>query len=139
VTNTIDVAGPLPSNKVSPGAGVPAIVANTHPDAAARFSEYFATAIGNPNTRAAYMNAAIDFLQFEPVANMTSLLEVRAVHLSAYIDAVNIRFSPQMVRQRLAALRGLFAWLARHGVLETDPAAAVRGPSYAVKRVKSQS
>ncbi len=32
---------------------VPAIVADTHPDADKRFVEYFAATIRNPNTRAA--------------------------------------------------------------------------------------
>jgi site-specific recombinase XerD len=139
VTDTIDVAQSRPSRKVVLAGGVPAIIADTHPDAAARFSEYFSAAIGNPNTRAAYRNAVVDFLQFEPVATMASLADVRPAHLSGYIDAVNACFSPQMVRQRLAALRGLFEYLARHGVLETNPAAAVRGPSYAVKRVRPRS
>jgi len=41
------------------------------------------------------------------------------------------------VKQRLAALRGLFDWLARHGVLETNPAAPVRGPAYTYQRGKT--
>ena len=39
---------------------VPAIVADTHENAAERFLEYFAATIRNPNTRAAYMNAVAD-------------------------------------------------------------------------------
>jgi site-specific recombinase XerD len=136
VTDTIDIAQPSPSPKVASAACVPAIVADTHLNAAGRFSEYFAEAIANPNTRAAYLNAVLDFLRFEPLATMASLAEVKPDHVSAYIAAVNARFSPQMVRQRLAALRGLFEYLARYGVLESNPAAAARGPSYAVKRVK---
>jgi integrase len=33
--------------------------------------------------------------------------------------------------------RGLFDWLARHGVLETNPAAPVRGPAYTIRRGKT--
>ncbi len=116
---------------------VPAIVADTHRDASERFIEYFAATIRNPNTRAAYMNAVADFLRFEPVADLGSLAEIRSIHVSAYIESLGERFAPQTVKQRLAALRGLFDWLARHGVLETNPAAPVRGPSYTTKRGKT--
>jgi integrase len=57
--------------------------------------------------------------------------------VSLYIESVGERFAPQTVKQRLAALRGLFDWLARHGVLETNPAAPVRGPAYSIKRGKT--
>jgi site-specific recombinase XerD len=118
-------------------AAVPAIVADTHPRAGERFLEYFAATIRNANTRAAYMNAVADFLRFEPVAHLGSLAEVRSIHVSLYIESLGDRFAPQTVKQRLAALRGLFDWLARHGVLETNPAAPVRGPAYTYKRGKT--
>jgi integrase len=116
---------------------VPAIVAETHPDASERFLEFFAATIRNPNTRAAYMNAVADFLRFESVVGLGSLAEIRSIHVSLYIECVGERFAPPTVKQRLAALRGLFDWLARHGVLETNPAAPVRGPSYTIKRGKT--
>lgn len=119
------------------GTIVPAIVADTHRDAGERFLEYFAATIRNANTRAAYMNAVADFLRFEPVAGLGSLAEVRSIHVSAYIEGIGDRFAPQTVKQRLAALRGLFDWLARHGVIETNPAAPVRGPAYTTKRGKT--
>jgi len=53
------------------------------------------------------------------------------------VEALGDRFAPQTVKQRLAALRGLFDWLARHGVLETNPATPVRGPAYTYKRGKT--
>jgi site-specific recombinase XerD len=116
---------------------VPAIVADTHRDAGERFLEFFAATIRNPNTRAAYMNAVADFLRFAPVADLGSLAEVRSIHVSAYVEHIGERFAPQTVKQRLAALRGLFDWLARHGVLETNPAAPVRGPAYTIRRGKT--
>jgi integrase len=128
---------PILANEPTAGLVVPAIVAETHPDAGERFLEFFAATIRNPNTRAAYMNAVADFLRFEPVVRLGSLAEIRSIHVSLYIEAVGERFAPQTVKQRLAALRGLFDWLARHGVLETNPAAPVRGPSYTIKRGKT--
>jgi site-specific recombinase XerD len=128
---------PILANEPSAGLVVPAIVAETHPDASERFLEFFAATIRNPNTRAAYMNAVADFLRFESVVGLGSLAEIRSIHVSLYIECVGERFAPQTVKQRLAALRGLFDWLARHGVLETNPAAPVRGPSYTIKRGKT--
>jgi len=116
---------------------VPAIVADTHRDAGERFLEYFAATIRNANTRAAYMNAVADFLRFAPVAELGSLAEIRSIHVTLYIETVSARFSAPTVKLRLAALRGLFDWLARHGVLETNPAAPVRGPAYTYKRGKT--
>lgn len=116
---------------------VPAIVADTHAHAAERFLEYFAATIRNGNTRAAYMNAVADFLAFAPVAGLSSLSEIRSLHVSAYVEQISERFAEQTVKQRLAALRGLFDWLARHSVLDHNPAAPVRGPSYSQKRGKT--
>jgi len=59
------------------------------------------------------------------------------IHVSLYVESVGERFAPQTVKLRLAALRGLFDWLSRHGVLETNPAAPVRGPAYTIKRGKT--
>jgi integrase/recombinase XerC len=134
-----DLHTPLPALVDRPISSVlvPAIVADTHRDAGERFVEYFAATIRNANTRAAYMNAVADFLAFAPVAALGSLAEVRSIHVSAYVEYVSARFAPQTVKQRLAALRGLFDWLARHGVLEVNPAAPVRGPAYTQKRGKT--
>ena len=130
---------PLPTlvDQASSAFIVPAIVADTHQDAGERFLEFFAATIRNANTRAAYMNAVADFLRFAPVAGLSSLAEIRSIHVSAYIEHAGTRFAPQTVKQRLAALRSLFDWLARHGVLETNPAAPVRGPAYVQKRGKT--
>jgi len=129
----------LPAVREPPafGAIVPAIVADTHRDAAERFIEFFAATLRNANTRAAYMNAVEDFLSFPPVAALGSLAEIRSIHVSAYIEHVSARFAPQTVKLRLAGLRGLFDWLARHGVLEVNPAAPVRGPAYSQNRGKT--
>ena len=137
MSDAADLDLPILAPEPAYGAIVPAIVADTHGNAAERFIEYFAATIRNPNTRAAYMNAVADFLRFEPVADLGSLAEIRSIHVSAYIESVGERFAPQTVKQRLAALRGLFDWLARHGVLETNPAAPVRGPAYTIRRGKT--
>jgi integrase/recombinase XerC len=137
MSHAADLQLPILADEPSSSFVVPAIVADTHRDAGERFIEYFAATVRNPNTRAAYMNAVADFLRFEPVADLGSLAEIRSIHVSAYIESVGARFAPQTVKLRLAALRGLFDWLARHGVLDTNPAAPVRGPAYTIKRGKT--
>lgn len=62
---------------------------------------------------------------------------LHAGHENPYIESLDHRFAPQTIKQRLAALRGLFDWLARHGVLDSNPAAPVRGPAYSYKRGKT--
>jgi integrase/recombinase XerD len=46
-------------------------------------------------------------------------------------------FSPPTVKQHLAALRMLFDWLVTGHVLDVNPAHAVRGPKYVVKKGKT--
>jgi site-specific recombinase XerD len=41
------------------------------------------------------------------------------------------------VKQHLAAIKQLFAYLTSGGILEVNPAASVRGPKYVVKRGKT--
>jgi site-specific recombinase XerD len=131
--NLLPVQAPEPTSTLM----VPAIVADTHRDASERFLEFFAATIRNANTRAAYINAVADFLRFAPVAGLGSLAAIRSIHVASYIEDAGSRFAPQTVKQRLAAIRKLFDWLARHGVLEINPAAPVRGPAYTIKRGKT--
>jgi site-specific recombinase XerD len=137
MSDDLDLTLPTLADHSATSLVVPAIVADTHRDASERFIEYFAATIRNPNTRAAYMNAVADFLRFEPLADLGSLADIRTIHVSAYIESISAGFAPQTDKQRLAALRGLFDWLARHGVLETNPAAPVRGPAYSQNRGKT--
>src|SRR6202035_3824776 len=46
-------------------------------------------------------------------------------------------FGPHTVKQHLAALRMLFDWLVMGHVLDVNPAHAVRGPKYVVKKGKT--
>lgn len=121
----------------APAFAAPAIVADTHPDAAERFLEFFAATIRNKNTRAAYVGAVADFLGWRGVASLGSLNEIRPLHIAAYVEDGLTRFEPPTVKLRLAAIRSCFDWLARTGVLSANPAHAVRGPAHSVKRGKT--
>ncbi len=47
------------------------------------------------------------------------------------------RFTPPTVKQHLAAIRMLFDWLVTGQVIAANPAHAVRGPKYVVKKGKT--
>ena len=116
-----------------PGAAValPEVVVDAGPVAVERFLEYFAAAIANGRTRAAYARAAGQFLAWCGARG----LELRAIaplHVAAYI-----RTHPgavPTVKQHLAAIRSLCDWLVVHQVLPSNPAAAVRGPKHVVTK-----
>src|ERR1700675_625784 len=56
---------------------------------------------------------------------------------AAYIRALGKGFEKPTVKQHLAAIRMLFDWLVTGQVIATNPAHAVRGPKYVVKRGKT--
>ena len=68
---------------------------------------------------------------------MASLREIRPLHVAAYIEECVDLVSAPTVKQRLAALRSLFDYLVRTGVVEHNPAHAVRGPSHDAVRGKT--
>src|ERR1700724_1383150 len=65
------------------------------------------------------------------------LHEIEAVTVAAYIELLGNQTSKPTVKQHLAAIRQLFAYLTSGGILEANPAASVRGPKYVVKRGKT--
>ena len=46
------------------------------------------------------MAAVADFLAFAPVASLSSLSEIRSLHVSAYVEQISARFAEQTVKQR---------------------------------------
>lgn len=118
-------------------ATVPAIVADTHANAAEHFAEFFTVTIRNPNTRSAYIHAIADFLKWQGIEGLNNLHEIRPIHVAAYIEQASDRVATQTVKQRLAAVKGLFDWLVRRGVMPNNPAQSVRGPSYETARGKT--
>ena len=107
------------------------MIVDAGPVAVERFLEFFAAAIANGRTRAAYARAAGQFLAWCGARG----LELRAIaplHVAAYI-----RTHPgavPTVKQHLAAIRSLCDWLVVHQVLPSNPAAVVRGPKHVVTK-----
>jgi site-specific recombinase XerD len=62
---------------------------------------------------------------------------VEAFHVAAFVKELQGKLSPPTVKQHLAALCMLFGWLVTGHVLDANPAHAVRGPKYVVKKGKT--
>ncbi len=60
-----------------------------------------------------------------------------AVHVAAFVKELQSEFTAPTVKQHLAALRMLFDWLVTGHVLDVNPAHAVRGAKYVVKKGKT--
>jgi site-specific recombinase XerD len=115
----------------------PAALFTPTPKAAKRVLEFFTAQINNDHTRKAYQNAARWFSAWCEGRGLRELAHVQAVHVAAYVKDLQGEFSPPTVKQHLAALRMLFDWLVTGHVLEVNPAHAVRGPKYVVKKGKT--
>lgn len=115
----------------------PALVAAAGERAAYRFLEFFTAQIRNPHTRRAYVRAVGEFCAWLEAKGLPSIAAVSSVHIAAYIEELGHGVSAPTVKQRLAAIRMMFDWLATGGVLPFNPASAVRGPKHVVKRGKT--
>ena len=115
---------------------VPAFIADGGERAGFALIDFFTAQIRNRNTRAAYAVAVRSFFAWCDAKGLT-LATLRTHHVAAYIELLGRSYSPPSVKQHLAAIRMLFDWLVVRQVVETNPAAAVRGPRHVVKRGKT--
>ena len=111
----------------------PALITAAGDRAAYRFLEFFTAQIRNPHTRRSYMRGVGDFLAWLEAHGVTSIADTASLHVAAYIEELGREQSAPTVKQRLAAIRRIFDWLASGGVLPFNPASAVRGPSHSAK------
>jgi site-specific recombinase XerD len=107
------------------------------PKAAKRVVEFFAAQINNDHTRLAYLNATRRFAEWAGLHGLSQLAEVQPFHVAAFVKDLQGRFSPPTVKVHLAAIRMLFDWLVTGHIMEINPAHAVRGPKYVVKKGKT--
>jgi site-specific recombinase XerD len=120
----------------APPVFLPAIFAPT-PKASRRVLEFFTAQVNNDNTRKAYMNATRRFAAWCDRRGIGQLADVQAVHVAAFVKELQTEFTAPTVKQHLAALRMLFDWLVTGHVLDVNPAHAVRGPKYVVRKGKT--
>ena len=122
--------------RLDPRTVIPAVVRRAGPRAEEKFAEFFAASIRNVNTRMAYLRAVRKFFAWVDGKNLT-LAQLRPLHVAAYVEQLTRERSAPTVKQNLAAVRMLFDYLIIGQVIETNPAAAVRGPSYSNKKGKT--
>ena len=115
----------------------PASLFTPTPQAAKRMLEFFTAQINNNHTRRAYLAATRRFGAWCEGHGIGRLAAVEPFHVAAFIQELQGEFSPPTVKQHLAALRMLFDWLVTGHVLEVNPAHAVRGPKYVVRKGKT--
>ena len=127
-----------PQLAVAPAPAVlPAPLFAPTPKAAKRVLEFFTAQINNDHTRKAYLNATRRFAEWCEPRGISELAGVEPFHVAAFVKELQGEFSPPTVKQHLAALRMLFDWLVTGHVLDVNPAHAVRGPKYVVKKGKT--
>ena len=107
------------------------------PKAAQRVLEFFTAQINNDHTRKAYLNATRRFADWCAAHDLWQLDQVQPFHVAAFVKHLQGQFTPPTVKQHLAALRMLFDWLVTGHVIAVNPAHAVRGPKYVVKKGKT--
>lgn len=107
------------------------------PKAAQRVLEFFTAQINNDHTRKAYLNATRRFADWCAAHGLQQLDQVQAFHVAAFVKHLQGQFTPPTVKQHLAALRMLFDWLVTGHVIAVNPAHAVHGPKYVVKKGKT--
>ena len=115
----------------------PAPLFTPTPQAAKRVLEFFTAQINNDHTRKAYLNATRRFAEWCDAHGIARLADVEAFHVAAFVKDLQGEFSAPTVKQHLAALRMLFDWLVTGHVLDVNPAHAVRGPKYVVRKGKT--
>ena len=116
----------------------PAPLFTPTPKAARRVLEFFTAQVNNDHTRKAYLNATRRFAAWCDRHGIGQLADVQAFHVAAFVKELQGEFTAPTVKQHLAALRMLFDWLVTGHVLDVNPAHAVRGPKYVVKKGKTR-
>jgi integrase/recombinase XerD len=122
--------------KRSPREFVPALIAQAGPEAVERLIEFFTAEIRNANTRRAYGRAAHYFFAWMEARELT-LEQIAPVHVATWIEQLQEDYDTASVKQQLAAVRMLFDYLVRGGVLRSNPVSAVRGPRLSARRGKT--
>lgn len=101
-----------------------------------RFWEFFTANIRNRHTRHAYFVAVSRFSAWCETRKL-ALEAIQPIHVAAYIEHLMTTHAKPTVKQHLAAIRMLFDWLVTGQVIPLNPAHAVRGPRYSVKKGKT--
>lgn len=127
---------PVPGQLFRGSAPLPALFLDEGENAWRRFIEFFTASIRNRNTREAYLRAVLRFSKWCEGKKL-KLGQLSPFIIAAYIEEVSAELSRPSVKQHLAAIRMLMNYLVVGQVMPVNPAAAVRGPKYSIKRGKT--
>lgn len=130
--------GPVSDHPLTPSCAglprLPEIVSRAGQRGEARFLEFFAAQIRNPNTREAYARAVAGFLRWCERRGLRGLSDIQPIAVAAYVEELGQARARPTVKQHLAAIGMLFDWLVTGQVVPSNPAAPVRGPKHVVKQ-----
>ena len=115
---------------------LPAEIAAAGARSSERFIDFFTANIRSRNTRMAYAVAVRYFFDWCEQRDL-QLEAIRPTTVAAYVEQLGADMAKPSVKQHLAAIRQLFDYLVTGGILLSNPAGAVRGPKYVVKRGKT--
>ncbi len=81
------------------------------------------------HTIAAYRRDLDDFFDWASAAGLTSFTTIDSQHVRSFAATIHRQgLAPRSIQRRLSALRTLFHWLIREGVLSANPGIEVRAP-----------
>src|ERR1700753_2578448 len=104
----------------------PILIERASPSTRKKFFEFFTVPIRNANTRAAYYRAIQQFLAWAERSGYQDLEDIEPITVAAYIEILQRRAAPPTVKQHMAAIRMLCAWLTEKGVLAMNSAREVK-------------
>jgi integrase/recombinase XerD len=117
---------------------LPALVAAGGPKPSRRLVEFFTANIRNKNTREAYRRNITALLALVRDRNRFGPRHDRTDGRAAYVEKLlKDGLLKPTVKQHLAAIRMMFDWMVTGGILAMNPASAVRGPKYVIKKGKT--
>lgn len=115
---------------------IPNAIAHAGENAVRRYLEFFTAQIRNKGTRQAYGHAATCFFDWCEKHGI-SLLDIEPIIVATYIEQLTSSYAAPTVKLHLAAIRMLFDYFVTGHIVATNPAAAVRGPRYVIKKGKT--
>src|SRR6202035_460645 len=115
-------------------AWIPELIGAAGPEVTETYIDFFTSTIRNRNTRAAYARACWQFFDW-CATHGQELTTVRPFHVAAWIE--DFPGSKPTIKQKIAAVRMLYDFLVVRQITPSNPAHAVRGPKYVVKKGKT--